>query len=428
MQRTRWDFLTGDRQKDQRNVEVLLESVEAFYGPRSLGDLVRSAVDRAILVTGAERGILLLAGADGDLVPHTARRAGEVDLPLDGPYSTTVVRKVWESGEPFVTMDVADSHAIAMGESIPAMRLLSVMGVPMPVVGKSIGVLYVDSTQAVKSFTPVELSIFQALGGLIAMAVENAQLLAEREEQERMKRDLQVARRVQEGFLPASLPQPEGFQIAGIGRPCEETSGDYYDVIPIGGERYALVVGDVSDHGLGPALVMASTRALLHATLASRTEPLEVIRSVNAFLERDTPPELFMTMFLGTLDPRTRGLQYVSAGHNAPLVLSPDGTLTELPRTGCPLGVLANAPYRVSETLTLGPGTTVMLFTDGVFEAFNPNEEMYGEERMRASFRRHAAGASSAQDVVEGVLHDLRTFVQGRPLQDDVTCMIVRAM
>ena len=143
---TQWNVLTGDPEKDRRNVEILLNSVGELYGPRELDELMRRAVDRAIRVTGAERGMLLLAAEDGALVTRVARDAELNDLPLDTRYSGTVVNRVWTSGEASLTMDTADEHSGSLSDSILAMRLLSVMGVPLPYKGSNLGVLYVDST------------------------------------------------------------------------------------------------------------------------------------------------------------------------------------------------------------------------------------------------------------------------------------------
>ena len=425
---SQWDFLTGDRAKDQRNVQILLDSVEELYSPRTVEDLMQRAVDRAIRVTGAERGMLLLAGEDAELHTAVARDAKGRELPLTERYSKTVVRKVWNSGEASLTTDTADEHEADLSQSIFALRLLSVMGVPMPVKGRNLGVLYVDSTVKVKEFTQSDFSVLQALGGLVALAVENARLMAEKDEQERMKRELLVARTIQQRLVPQNIPQPPGFQIAGMGRSCDETSGDYYDVIPFGDGRLALIVGDVSGHGLGPAMLMASTRALLHAALVARPEPAEVIRSANVFLERDTPENAFMSMFLGALHPGRRELQYVSAGHNPPLLYKPGGEIEELPKTGPVLGILADATYGITEPRTLAPGEVLILYTDGIFEAHDAAGAMYGESRFQASFARHAASGASAQAIIDGVLGDLENFVQEQPLDDDVTCLVVRSL
>lgn len=423
---TQWNFLTGDTEKDRRNVEILLDSLEELYSPRDVDDLMRRAVDRAIRVTGAERGMLILADEHGTLETLVARSTNLDDLPLDTRYSGTVVNKVWGSGDAFLTMDTADEHSGALSDSILAMRLLSVMGVPLPSKAGNLGVLYVDSTAKVKEFSQSDFSVFQALGGLIALAVQNARLLAEKAQQERIKRELLVAQQIQQRLLPSDLPEPAGYELAGTNWPCDETSGDYYDAIPFDDGRIALVVGDVSGHGLGPALIMASMRAQLHATLAMNPDLVQVMQTANRFLERDIPENAFMSFFLGALDPATGTLEYVSAGHNPPLLRTPDGQVHELSKTGPVLGVLPDAPYTVSAARELVSGSVLMLYTDGIYEAMDTRSEMYGEERLEASFTAHAGAGASAQGVLDGVLADLTAFVGAQPFDDDVTCLVLR--
>lgn len=425
---TQWNFLTGDTEKDRRNVEILLESVEELYGPRALEEMMRRAVDRAIRVTGAERGLLLLDDGDGHLATRVARTADREDLPLDTRYSGTVVSKVWSAGEASLTMDTADEHSGALSDSILAMRLISVMGVPLPYKGSSLGVLYVDSTAKVKEFTQSDFSVFQALGGLIALAVQNARLLAEKAEQERIKRELLVAQHIQQRLLPSVLPQPAGYELAGTNLPCDETSGDYYDAIPFGDGQIALAIGDVSGHGLGPALIMASMRAQLHATLAMDPDPVAVMTTANRFLERDIPTNAFMSFFLGAFDPDARTFRYVSAGHNPPFLRLPDGTIHHLPKTGPVLGVLPEAVYTGSASYDLVPGTVLMLYTDGIYEAQDAHGSMYGEDRLAASFATHASSDASAQGVLDGVLADLGEFVGAHPNDDDVTGLVLRVL
>lgn len=423
-----WNFLTGDSERDQRNVSILLESVEGLYGTRELDELMCNAVDRAIRVTGAERGLLLVEGADGTLRTRVAREREGGDLPLETRYSMKWVEKVWRSGEPAVTMDTADQQPVSLSDSILALRLISVMAVPMLTTGRSLGVLYVDSTAKVREFTPSDLSVFKALAGLVALAVEHARLNAEKAEQERLKRDMLIAQEIQQRVLPTNLPQPVGYELAGVGRPCDETSGDYYDVIPVRNDALALVIGDVSGHGLGPALLMASTRALIHSALQLQPGPVEVIEGVNAFLERDMPDNAFMSLFLAELQPATAEFRYVSAGHNPPYLLRADGQVEELERTGPVLGVVAGASYRLSEALKMASGDVLMLYTDGAFEAHDAQGEMYGEDRLRDSLVRCAKGGASAEDILAGVLADLDGFVGDQRLDDDVTVLLVRKL
>ena len=424
---TQWNFLSGDAERDQRNLHILMESIADLFGPRGVDEITRSAVDRAILVTGAQRGLLLLDEGAG-LAPKVAREAGSADLPLSERYSRTAVDRVWQGGEAWMTVDAADPHKESLGQSVLELRLLSIMVTPLVVKGRRLGVLYVDSTVIAKEFTRADFDVFNALGGFIALAVDNARLLQEAAEKERMERQLALAHDIQRRLLPADPKPPEGFEVAGIGRPCEEASGDYYDVIPLEDGRVALVVGDVSGHGIGPALYMASARALVHGLMGEGSGPVKVVESVNRFLARDMPENSFMTLFVGVLDPKTRNLSYGSAGHNPPLLVRASGGVDELNCTGPLLSVFEDATYGLSDPIPLHPGDALTLYTDGIYEAHDASGEIYGEDRFRDSLERYVRKGACAEDVVAGVLQDLDAFCADHPLDDDITCLVMRVL
>jgi serine phosphatase RsbU (regulator of sigma subunit) len=421
-----WDLLTGDADRDRRNVAILMESVEELYGPRELVALLTHAVDRAIRVTGAQRGILLLESGPGKLAARVARTDKGVNLPLTLRYSRSVVEKVWTSGTPHLTVDAEDPASAALGQSIVDLRLLSIMAVPLPVKSRSLGVLYVDSRMQAKEFTKSDFAVFKALGGIVALAVEDARLAEAQKERQRLQEQMDLARTIQQGLLPRDIASPAGFDIAGEGKPCEDTSGDYYDVIPLSDGRYALVMGDVSGHGLGPALFMASTRAQVHALLHFTPAPERVLKALNGFLARDLPRGSFMSLFLGLLDPAERTLVYASAGHSAPLWVRAGGRIEELAPTGPVLGPFPEVVYRANGPLTLETGDVLTLFTDGLFEAKGPNEEMYGDERLQRSVVAHATRTRRAAELLQGVYADLVKFCGTHKLDDDVTCLVLR--
>lgn len=431
-----WDLLTGDAERDRRNVAILMESVEELYGPRDLSTLLTHAVDRAIRVTGAQRGVLLLRGADGRTAVRVARSSKGVDLPLTLRYSRSVVERVASSGEPHLTIDAEDPSSAALGQSILDLRLLSIMAVPLTVKSRSLGVLYVDSTVQAKEFTKSDFAVLRSLGGIIALAVESAELAQAQEARRRLEEQMSLARSIQQGLLPKHTVAPAGYDLAAEGQACEATSGDYYDVIPLADGRLGLVVGDVSGHGLGQALIMASTRAQVHALLRLQPSLVDVMRALNGFLERDLPRGQFMSLFLALLDPATRTLTYVSAGHNPPLWVRRSGALTELGRTGPVLGVLDDAEFSLGGPIVLGEGDALVLYTDGIFEAHAPvapgapaeEADIWGEERFQRSVVAHAGRSPKAQDVLRGVLADLGAFVRERALEDDVTCLVLRRL
>jgi sigma-B regulation protein RsbU (phosphoserine phosphatase) len=423
-----WDLLTGDAERDRRNVRILMESVEDLYGQRSLPDLQRLALDRAIRVTGAQVGLLLLDDGAGGVAPRVARSAAGADLPLTERYSHTVVEAVWkQGGRPFMTVDALDRLAgsVGLGQSVFQLRLLSIMAVPLPVKGRNLGVLYVHSTVSAKEFGPADFAVLQALGGIVALAVENARLLEEQAARQRLQREMDLARRIQTGLLPKDIAVPAGLDLAADWRPCEDTSGDYYDAIPLADGRLALVVGDVSGHGLGPALFMASTRAQVHALVRLAPDPVTLLGLLNTSLVRDLPPGSFMTLWLGLLDPASRTLTYASAGHNPPLLVQRGG-LARLMRTGPPLGVVPGFEYGAAPAHVLGPGDALVLYTDGIYEAQDAACAQWGDERFETSLLGHARKARSAREIVEGVLADLARHVGSRRLDDDVTCLVLR--
>ncbi len=188
----------------------------------------------------------------------------------------------------------------------------------------------------------------------------------------------------------------------------------------------ALVVGDVSGHGLGAAIFMTSARAVLRSILPVRADPLEAVDGLNAYLCRDMPEGSFMSLFVGILDPKARTLAWVNAGHNAPIRVRRGREPEELGPTGPVLGVIPGFAYRRQGPMALEPGDAVFLFTDGLVEARDRGSNLYGEERLTASLYAHALAHPDASGILSGVLTDLATFVGTRPMDDDLTCMVLR--
>ena len=263
----------------------------------------------------------------------------------------------------------------------------------------------------------------------MAASLENARLEHARAERDRLERQITLANDVQKRLLPRDIRPPAGFDIAGEGRVCEALSGDYYDAIPLADEKIALVVGDVAGHGVAQALYTAETRALLHHLLRRDPDPATALRDVNELLERDMVLGEFMSMFVGILDAPSRTLVYASAGHNPPLLCrAGGGGVEELVRTGPLLAAMEGSEYRVSDPISLSAGDVLVLYTDGLFEARDAEDELYGEERLRDSLARHAARATGAKQVLDGLLADLDGFRgEGGTLEDDITCLVVRA-
>jgi sigma-B regulation protein RsbU (phosphoserine phosphatase) len=234
---------------------------------------------------------------------------------------------------------------------------------------------------------------------------------------------IDAARQVQQDLFPLKPPSLPGFDIAGAVFPAERVSGDYYDFLPLSASRQAIVVADVSGHGLGPALLMAQTQAYLRALADAEEDPGAILTGVNRlFAPRDGGR--FVTLFLGALDVESRRFAYAGAGHQGYL-LDAAGNLTTLRATGLPLGVMPGKRIATSRSIALAEGDILLLATDGCEEAEGPGRQPFGRRRMLdvvRAYRHRPAG-----EIIEALRSALREFSQGLPQADDITLVVVKA-
>jgi serine phosphatase RsbU (regulator of sigma subunit) len=236
--------------------------------------------------------------------------------------------------------------------------------------------------------------------------------------------ELRVARHIQQRLFPAASPRVAGLDISGRSYPAEARGGDYFDYIPLPDGALALVIGDVSGHGMGPALVMASTRAHLRALAQTHTDVSAMLSLANQALLEDTDDQ-FVTLLLARLDPRRRTLVYASAGHPTGYVLDRHGGVkAELASTGLPLGVQAGADFPSSGAVPLEAGDMVLLLTDGNTEARSRDNTPFGSRRVLSLARLYRA--DPAGRIVENLYHAVRAFSQGLPQDDDISAVVVK--
>lgn len=245
--------------------------------------------------------------------------------------------------------------------------------------------------------------------------------------QQKVTQELALAGRIQSSFLPIQPPELPGWDIAVCLRPVRSTSGDFYDFIHLPNGRMGLVVADVADKGIGAALFMTSTRTLLRAYAADHADqPEATLAAANRRITADTHGGLFVTLIYAILDPVTGELLYCNAGHNPPLLLHTSGVEQSLTNTGVPLGVFEDAAWGVSR-VQLGFGDILVLYTDGITEAQNPHQSMFGEARLYQAIRAAAqtGTGSRSERVRAAILRELELFTAGAPQSDDITLLVL---
>ena len=243
--------------------------------------------------------------------------------------------------------------------------------------------------------------------------------------QERLERDVRIAGEVQARLFPRADPAIPGLESHGVCRPAQGVAGDYFDFLPLSGDRYAIAVGDVAGKGLPAALLMASLQGALR-TLASRSPggPAELARDLNAQIHGSTEVRRFVTFFWSAYDGKRGTLEYVNAGHNAPMLLRSSGALERLRSGGPPLGIFASPAY-AQATVALSPGDLLVIFTDGVTEAVDPRDEEFGDARLERVLRETAGAPVAA--VCDAVLVAVAGFQEGQIQNDDITLVAARA-
>jgi PAS domain S-box-containing protein len=237
----------------------------------------------------------------------------------------------------------------------------------------------------------------------------------------------QVAREIQQRLFPKNAPNMPGFDIAGASYPAEATSGDYFDYLPMLQDRVGIIVADVTGHGIGPALLMAETRAYLRVLATRREDTGEILTRANRVLAEDVGMERFVTLFLARLDPTSKSLVYTSAGHPPAYVLNGQNEVKAvLRRSGVPLGINPDTQYVTSPEVQLNPGDILIMTTDGIEECLAPDDTLFGIDRVLDVVR--ANRDKSAHDIVDALYQAVREFGSGRPQVDDVTAIILKVL
>ena len=412
----------------RRAVEELSGIVEATKRLNStldLAELINIILQIATRQTGADRGTVFLVDRARDEI-WSLVGLGLEQQEIRLPASKGIAGWVASHGE---TVNLSDAYQDPRFEPDVDRRFgyhtRGLLSLPIHNKdGEIIGVLQLLNKRA-GEFTPGDESFLRALSDHVALALENAQLHRERLAKQRMERDLALARSIQEGLLPESPPQLEGFQIAVSHRSSQMVGGDYYDFVPMGPDTMLAVVADVEGKGVASALVMANLQATLRA-LVPHVHALErLMVTINRMILEDTRAKKYLSMFVGLLDQRHRALHYINCGHVPPVVVRAAGDVVLLEEGGMVVGLFPDVTYRRG-IVQLASGDIVVACTDGITEAMNAHHDEYGRDRLRDAVRRRQN--LPAPQIVESILDEVEQFSRGGDHDDDRVLMVLKVL
>ncbi len=421
---------------DLRQVAVLLEGLRALSSARVLDDVLVLVMDSAIAVSGAERGFIMLANGDGALELKLARARGRRTLPGSGfETSRKIPEEVFRTGRTRIEADLLDGDLAKVHVGTVALGIRHVLCVPLrlmrfsdaadaaPAGGERqqrIGVLYLDSRDKAKLLSPGTEGALETLANEAAVAIQNAELYRAALENAKLERELQTAAEIQQALLPKRQRSGGFFEAAAATLPCRSIGGDFFDYIDRPDGALAFALGDVAGKGPPAALLAALMQGSLAAEGCVGAGPAATMTTVNTALVRRGVQGRFVTLFYAVLYPDGR-LVYCNAGHNAPVLVTASG-VSRLDTGGMVVGLFDGVPFDEG-TAILRPADYVVLFSDGVSEAMNADEEEYGDDRLLECL----AGTTGAacEPRLQEILASVERFTAGAPQHDDVTAMVV---
>jgi len=414
----------------------VLKSTQAMSSEIVLAKLLEKLLNLTMENAGAQRGVLVLA-SDGQLFVEAEMTLDRQETtvrqstPLDSStaFSKSIVNYVARTAKPVVLDHAAKQGKFTHTPYILKAQPKSILCMPLTTKDKLVGVLYLENNLATGAFTSRHLEVLQVLSSQAAISLENARLydkLADYSHSlEEIIAALNLAQEVQQNLLPQRLPRLESIDVVGRSLYCDETGGDYFDFLELSENRLGVVVGDVTGHGVAAALLMASVRGFLRARAALSESAAEIITGVNRLTSVDTAETgQFMTLFYLVLDPQTRRITWVRAGHDPGLLYCPAADrFEELSGAGMALGVDEDWQFE-DFGRTVEPGQIVLLTTDGIFEAHNPAGEMFGKDRFKAVVRQNAG--LEAEGLRKAVFEAVAEFRGAEPQEDDITLVILK--
>jgi len=404
-------------------LRLLNEVHQALGSALALPELLQLILDRLFDHLQPEQAAIHLIGLDGALRP-VASRSREGGTPRLVA-SQRLAHEVTQKGVAALVLDARSDVRFQGSMSLLAAGIRSLVAAPLLAEGQPpLGMVLLTTNAAVRQFTEEDMQLLVSLASVAGIRLRNVALAEEAAQRRVLEEELALARRIQERLLPTSLPTLAGFELCARNTASRHVSGDLYQaVLRRDGAECVLLLADVAGKGMAASLLAASVEALSAGPLEEGLAPAEVCARVSRLLFLRTPPEKYATAVIAAIDAMSGRVDYANAGHNPALVVRAGGEVETLGPTGVPLGLLPGMSYRAA-SVELGPGDSLVLYTDGITEAADEDDEELGLERLVETCREHRAASPAA--LADAIERAVASFVGDRPPGDDRTLLIAR--
>ena len=403
-------------------LSILNDLARAIGASLNTQEIIQTIVRRSLRAISAEQGVITLVEEQSNQSMKTLVRTMVSSKEQEHfHFSQALLGWMHLNKKPLVINDPKGDErfrGIPWDESIR-----SLIAVPMMAKSELRGVLTVYNKKDGKPFAEDDQRLLAIIAGQSGQVVENARLYEKEKTLIKMQEEVRLAARIQTELLPKSAPSIAGYDIVGRTLPAQEVGGDYFDFIPIDEHRLAFCLGDVTGKGLPASLLMANLQATLRGQTLTTGSPKTCLERSNQLLYQSTSPEKFATLFYAILDLQNHQIHYSNAGHDNPYLCSNQAVTKRLKVGGIPLGMLPDFTFE-QESVSLEDDSILVAYSDGVTEAMNAQEDMFGEERIAAVIDQHKHAPAS--EIIDHLVSAVKTFAAGHPQSDDITVVVMR--
>lgn len=414
-----------EREKWLKELSILYDMNMLFASSIDLRETLNTVFYNILNAIQAEAGSIFLVDEKTNTLVCRICQGPKDITGATVPFGAGIVGYVAQSRQIDVTTDVKrDRRHFPQIDEQSGFVTKSMISVPLISKDEVLGVIQVVNKKGGKKFSQEDVTLLQSLSSGAALAIQNARYAQRLLQEERIRSELMIAHQIQQGILPGPFEGHPGIHFEAFNEPAKDVGGDFYDYFQVNSKEFGFMIGDVCGKGVPAAIFMASSRSIIKSQALANPEPAKVIQLANRLIAEDAQHGMFVTVFYGIYNLETRMLKFINAGHTLPLLYrASTSSCASLFNTNFPLGVFDPFSFQTAE-VQLEAGDFLILYTDGVNEAFSPTREQFGVERLVQLVLRQ--GGHSPQDLRNAIVDTVHQFSDDQPPNDDITVLIVK--